>query len=424
MADPSLQAADIHDALAMRQASAGVLSLALMDARNRSLVWLTAFENHPTLAPSAEFDPPAWTIGHAAWFQEYWTSRFLQRNRGALAEARAVRLASIDPRVDDWLAPLALTRAQRWQASAEAAASLRDYLAASLEATLELLDKSDGSEASLYFFRTALLHEDRLCETLAELARVAAAASEGVAARPPATDAPTTASALPTPATPPARPRRGALGLPGGTVGLGAPALGFAPDNERPAFDVQVPAFEIDAQAVGWAEFAEFAADGGYDEPRWWASEGWAWLQRQGRRAPRHVEQLAGGVLVQRQGRVERAAGGQAALHITWYEADAWCRWAGRRLPTEAEWTLAVQQAQARGLAWGDGFEWIIGSAHARPGQVDGPARLDALPALPGWRVLRGASLATVPRWRHPGARRIAQPDNDRLFGTFRSCAM
>jgi gamma-glutamyl hercynylcysteine S-oxide synthase len=409
MAFSSLLTADIDDPLAMRQCSAGCLSLALMDARNRSLAWWSAFEDLALTDGLTEYDPPAWLVGQAAWFQEYWISRLPQRNRGAMADPRGPRLASIDPRVDDWFAPAALTRRQRWAAARSMADGLRDYLAASLEASLELLDKADGSEASLYFFRVALLHEDRIAETLVELARTL--------------DLPLAPDAPAMPALP-ARARREALGFAARRVWLGTPGEGFAPDNERPAFELAVADFEIDAQAVGWAEITEFAADGGYDERRWWSPEGWAWVQAQGRRAPRHVEQLAGGVLVRRLGRVERAPPGQSALHLSGYEADAWCRWAGRRLPTEGEWALAVAEAGARGFVWGDGFEWVMGTARPWSGHRDGPARLDAVPAQPGTRVLRGASIHTVARQRHPGARRFAAPESDTLFCGFRSCAL
>ena len=414
MTHASLLTADIDDPLAMRQSSASWLSLALMDARNRSLRWLSALEAvRPSPVPD-DLDPPAWIIGQVAWFQEYWISRYPQRNRGADADPTGVRLASIDPRVDAWFAPEALSRPQRWAQAPAFAEGLRDYLAATLETTLELLEKADGSDASLYFHRLALLHEDRTAESLAEWAR-----AQGV-------PLPADGPALP---VPPARGRREPLGFASASVWLGSPGGGFAPDNERPARELSVPAFEMDAQPVCWAEFAEFAADGGYDERRWWSPEGWRWAEAQGRRAPRYVEQLIEGVLVRRAGRLERAPAGQSVQHVSAHEAEAWCRWAGRRLPTEAEWALAIGQARARGLAWGDGFEWMAGTARPWPGQSDGPARLDALPSPPAGegqacRVLRGASPLTVPRQRHPGARRIASANSDALFSAFRSCAI
>ena len=182
--------------------------------------------------------------------------------------------------------------------------------------------------------------------------------------------------------------------------------------------------FEIDAQAVSWARFAEFAADGGYDEASWWTPEGWAWVQAEARRAPRYVEQMRQAVLLHRQGQLQRVGAAQSAVHVSRHEAMAWCRWAGRRLPTEPEWELAALSGASRGFVWGDVFEWTGGSARAWPG---GGA---ALPGFAPWPepgacgVLRGASWMTRARCKHPRARRFAAAQRDELFAGFRSCAI
>lgn len=408
MSTSSFVAVDIHDPVAMRRAGPDMLSLALMDARNRLLQWLTVFEGQQPAVVPADCDPPAWVIGQAARFQEFWIARHVQCARGEACDPGGVRLASIDPVLDWWLDPDAAGRAQRWQGNAPATEAMRAYLGATLEATLELLEKAEDSDAGLYFYRLALCHEDRLDEALAMLAQ-----SLGVVV-----DTPELRGA-----ELPARPRRDALWFPGQRLLLGSAPGGFVPDNEKWAHEVAVPEFEIDAQPVCWAQFVEFVEDGGYDEARWWSEAGWQWVQGGGRRAPRHVEQLANGVLLHRFGRLHKVPGAQTALHLSWYEADAWCRWAGRRLPTEAEWTVAAQQATGRGFAWGDGLEWMASRAVAFAGHRDGPARLEPA-AAPGARVLRGASFATVPRQRHPGTRRFLAPEHDAAFTAFRSCAV
>jgi len=111
-------------------------------------------------------------------------------------------------------------------------------------------------------------------------------------------------------------------------------------------------------------------------------------------------------------------------IHVNWYEADAYCRWAGRRLPTEAEWELAAATASSRGFVWGDVWEWTIGSARAYPGHEAGPVSLDPIPEPGGMkRVLRGGSWMTPPRMKHPKARRFAAATDDLAFCGFRSCA-
>ncbi len=417
---PGLINTAVHDAQAMRSAGPDLLGLALMDARNRTLGWLAAFDGLPSAGVLPGFDPPWWLAGQAAWFQEYWIARHVQRGRGEAADATGLRLASIEPGADAWFSPFTSTRAQRWQAAAPAQSALQGYLAATLDTTLELLDKAVVGDAGLYFFRLALLHEDRIGEALAVLAQALDLAPERFK--------PLTERGL----WPdlPSRNRRDAIGLPGQEVVLGSAPGGFVPDAEKWAHAVTVQDFETDAQLVSWAEFAEFVADGGYDERGWWTETGWALVEATSRRTPRYVEQMRGGVLARRAGLLQRLPLAQAALHVNAHEAAAWCQWAGRRLPTEAEWLLAAGSAcsgrSARGFAWGDGLEWVAARARPFPDGVDGPAALDARPAdgAHGWRVLRGASAWGSARLQHPQARRYAAPDRDDLFVGFRSCAL
>jgi gamma-glutamyl hercynylcysteine S-oxide synthase len=111
-------------------------------------------------------------------------------------------------------------------------------------------------------------------------------------------------------------------------------------------------------------------------------------------------------------------------MHLTRFEAEAWCRWAGRRLPTEPEWELAATLGHSRGIVWGDVFEWVGGSARPWPGHAATPGTLDAMPPPGSQGVLRGASWMTRARRRHASARRFARIDDDTAFCGFRSCAL
>ncbi len=366
----------------MRRAGRDLLSLALFDARNQLLRWLAADESAPALALAAQ----------AGGYQESWIARHVQRQRGEACDPSATRLAGIEPAAAAWAAGEAEPAPQ----------ALRNYLAETLETTLELLATAAEDDAALCFYRLALLHEDRLCEALAERLR---------------------------PGAPPARAERPALWLPAQRWRLGSEPGGLVPFNERWAHEVAVPEFEIDAQAVNWGRYVEFAEDGGYDRPELWSLEGWAWAQAEVRRGPRHVEQMHGGVLVMRgsgrQAALARAPAAQAVMHVSRHEAEAWCRWAGRRLPTEPEWEIAASRGPGMGFVWGDVFEWVAGSARAWPGAgTPPPGTLDALPAPGTQGVLRGASFATRSRWAHPKARRFAAPGRDTMFCGFRSCAL
>lgn len=405
MPDP---AAAIHDPLRIRHAGADLLSLALIDSRNRTLRWLAAFEPHlDELVPSTTVDPPWWLVGHAAWFQEYWIARFPQRQRGEAADGASVRLGSIEPRYDDLFDPSCHDRPQRWALSCPELGALRHYLAESLETTLDLLSGSADDDAALYFYRLSLYHEDALGEALA----VAAQALQ----LPHGEQAPWLPRA--------ARAGRDALLFGAQRFMLGSTRGGFVPANERWAHEESVLEFDIDAQAVSWAQYAEFVADGGYDDARCWSPGGRAWAQTEARRAPRYVEQMRQGVLVRRHGQVQRTSAAQAAVHVSRHEAEAWCRWAGRRLPSEVEWELAALSGASRGFVFGDVYEWAGGSARNWPGDAGAPPGTPATKS-DATAVLRGGSWMTPRRWLHPRARRFVPPARDELFCGFRSCAL
>ena len=393
----TLTAAGIEDPFVMRHAGRELLSLAFMDARNVTLQWLTLFEQSGSLGAPGETSA-LWLVGHAGWYQEYSIARHLQRQRGEQADASATRLASIEPGADGWFAS---TSRSCVGLDPEL---LRAYMAATLESTLELLEIAEDDDAALHVYRAALWHEDRLDEALAELAA-------------------TRQLAVATPIVP-ARNDRAALWMPAQRFQLGSVRGGFVPENERWAHEVAVPEFEIDALPVNWARYVSFAEDGGYDQRRFWSDDGWAWLQAQGRRAPRDVEQLRGGVLVMRRGQLQRVPATQPALHVSRFEAEAWCQWAGRRLATEPEWELAAGHAAARGFVWGDVFEWVLGSGRTWPGHEATSDALDRAPAPAGSGVLRGASWWTRRRLAHPAARRFARLEHDHMFCGFRSCAV
>ena len=162
---------EVHDPLAIRRAGPEVLGLALMDARTRTLAWLSAFDGHGLPSTHAEFDAPLWLAGHVAWFQEWWIARNVQRSRGAGCDPRGPRLPSLDRRADAWFDPRTCPRAWRWSASGQDLPARREYLAATLESTLELLDKTPSSPDGLHFFRLALHREDEVCEQLLVLAQ-------------------------------------------------------------------------------------------------------------------------------------------------------------------------------------------------------------------------------------------------------------
>ena len=412
------------DSPQMRHASRDLLSLALMDARNHTLHLFGQFRNaleavNYRVPQSPALNPPLWLLGHVGWFQERWIGRNLQRSHGSRCAPDPCRQASAEPNADRWWDPAQAPHSARWALSLPDPATSRSYLLDTLESTLELLDKAGGDDAALYFYRLALFQEDIQGEALARMAQTLGMALD----RP-----------LQRAFTPAAMALREPLVIPATTWQMGSASgleAGFAFDNEQAPRPVKVPEFEIDAQAVTWAQFIEFVADGGYDRQALWHPDGWQWLQAQadadGRRAPRYVEQIgvgSGAVVQTRFGQPMRMQASQAAMHMTWWEADAWCRWAGRRLPAEVEWELAAHTAARRGFRWGDVWEWTGTTFQAYPGFALGPCASWSAPFFGTHKVLRGASFATRARMKHPNFRNFYRPERDDIFCGFRSCAL
>jgi gamma-glutamyl hercynylcysteine S-oxide synthase len=407
------------DAPAMRNAGRELLSLAMMDARNHTLHLLSHYEQAAaegklSVPLRSELELPQWLAGHIGWLAEYWIGRNPQRSLGTGCPADTVRLASIEPMADRWFNPALAPHATRWQLDLPDYEAVRAYLLETLESTLEVLEKTPEDDDALYFFRVALFHEDIRCEQLVTLAQTL-----GLPLK----------LALPIGAQ-----ARDPILVPAGPWQLGSAPGGFVFDLEKWAHEVPVPEFEIDAQPVNWAQFVEFVDDGGYDRPEFWVPQGWQWLEREsgqeGRRGPRYVEQIgsaSGAVMRTVFGKSARMSGSQSAMHVSWWEADAWARWAGRRLPTEVEWEMAAHTAGRRGFRWGDVREWMAGSLRPWPGfSADGwnqHTELEAQSQFGRARVQRGASFAARSRMKHPKFRSFALPERDDAFVGFRTCA-
>jgi gamma-glutamyl hercynylcysteine S-oxide synthase len=413
------------DSPLVRSAGRDVLSLALMDARNHSLHLFAQFQRvlegaGPQALQHPHVNPPVWELGHVAWFQEWWIGRNVQRALGTRCPPTPTRLASIEPHADRWWNPEAAPHAGRWSLDLPDMAACRAYLLDTLEGTLELLDKTGPtSHDALYFYRLGLFHEDMHAEAMACAAQVAGLQL----------DKPLQAAFTPRPMA-----VREPLLVPATVWQMGAAPgadAGFAFDNEKPLHAVSVPEFEIDAQPVTWAQYVEFVADGGYDRQELWHPDGWRWLQglavAEGRRGPRYVDQIgiaSGAVIQSRFGVPCRMQASQPAMHVSWWEADAWCRWAGRRLPAEVEWELAAHTAARRGFYWGDVWEWMGTTFGPYPGFAPGPWQRYSEPWFGTHKVLRGASFATRARMKNPKHRSFKLPGRDDAFCGFRSCLL
>ncbi len=398
---------------AARNANKEALELLLLDARARTLRLAAAYET--ALGPALrvpcqpELNLPLWELGHVGWFADWWIARNPDRERGAQADPDLPRnqphQAARGAPADSIYNSSTVAHNRRWQLELPGATATRDHLEASLADTLALLQTAAEDDNGLYFFRLALFHEDMHAEAAVYMAQTLGF-EPGEALD--------------------SHERRGASGsqtitMPATSWALGHDGPGFVFDNERSAHTVPVPAFEIDTEALRWAHFLPFVEQGGYRKRAFWSEAGWRWLAQTGASAPRHLRHSAKGWQQQRWGSWQPLDAQAAACHLTAFEAEAWCAWAGRRLPTEAEWECAAHTSHD--WSWGEVWEWTATPFAPFPGFVAHPYVDYSRPGFDGRPGLKGASAATVPRMRHPKYRNYFTPERNDVMAGFRSAA-
>lgn len=392
---------------AVRTAGLEALAQALKTSRTRTLGLMQAWQMAlPDLSvpPLPGMNPPLWEWGHIAWFQEWWTVRNRQRHLGTRsAHSGAVFEASHLPNADALYNSSEVAHDSRWTLALPNLAETQAYLAQTLQRSLDHLQAlhlagRTTSDDDLYFWRLVLQHEDMHNEASVYMAQDLGLAlpqtlcwREGEPIH--------------------AGTQKSAMGLnesiqvAAQVHTLGHSGSGFAFDNERQVHPVTVAAFEIDAAAVSWARYLPF-------------------VQATGHALPPHVRLVRS---EQETWQVRQFGQWQAlnlqapAVHLNALDAQAWCQWAGRRLPTEAEWECAAQQPR---FAWGQVWEWTASNFLPYPGFEVHPYRDYSEPWWHGHRVLRGACAATSENVVDVRYRNFFVPDRRDIFAGFRSVAV
>ncbi|MFI9639722.1 ergothioneine biosynthesis protein EgtB [Micromonospora sp. NPDC051925] len=383
---------------------------------------------------STLMSPLVWDLAHVGNQEELW----LVRDVGGRAPVRQ----DIDDLYDAFKQP----RKDRPSLPLLPPAEARAYVATVRDKVHDLLDRIRFTDRALiadgFVFGMIVQHEQQHDETML--------ATHQLRAGPPVLDAP-----------PPPEPQVRAAGevlVPAGPFTMGTSTDPWALDNERPAHTVDLPAYVIDAVPVTNGAYREFLADGGYDDPRWWSTAGWRHRTGAGLTAPMHWRRDGDGWVCRRFGRWSPVRDDEPVVHVCWHEAQAYATWAGKRLPTEAEWEKAARWDPATGRSrrwpWGDEeptaahanlgqrhlwpapvgaypggasplgvhqligdvWEWTASPFHGHPGFAVFPYREYSEVFFGGdYRVLRGGSFGTdraacrgtFRNWDHPIRRQI-----------------
>lgn len=443
---------------------------ALLEARARTLELVSDLSDEQMIGPRlAIVNPLRWEVAHVGWFQEYWILRHLRQ------------LEPVWNVADQMYDSARIAHDMRWDLPLPSKAETIGYTQQILDRVVEQTTSNTSRELNgyndAYFLQLALFHEDMHAEAIT-YTRQTLGYTEPLlttAQEPPGTQvegergmtdgATSTATLL---------KKLGDAEVPGGMFMLGsAPNAGFVFDNEMWAHPVEVKPFAISRTAVTNEEFAAFVADGGYQRREFWDEEGWRWRDSSEAERPMYWQPISGGRWLRRNfDKWVALENDLPVLHVNWYEASAYCRWAGRRLPTEAEWEMAASSEPApggqgiaeskRSYPWGDSpptperanldwrnmgcleahalpasesafgcrqmigntWEWTATAFAPFPGFAAGPYKEYSAPWFGDHRVLLGGCWATRSRLIRNNYRNFYQPNRRDVWAGFRTCAL
>lgn len=419
------------------------------DARHRSVALLEDLSDDQVMVPQLDIvNPLIWEIGHVAWFQERWVLR------------EAAGQPPILPHEDDLYDSIAVTHSTRWSLLLPTRQQTLEYAAAVRDRVIELLDRTPLNDRLAYFVKLSVFHEDMHCEAFTYTRQTLgypAPQPGGVSDEQQLIEQPA-----------------GDAMIPGGTFLLGATEEEpFVFDNEKWAHPVTIEPFAIARTTVSQSQFAEFVRDGGYQLQKFWSNQGWNWRKSIDAELPVYWKQDGDGERFLRRDFDQWVPlePNRAMVHVNWYEADAYCRWAERRLPTEAEWEAAAASSEESGLnrlsdekssyPWGEDtpssqtanmdwqsmhaidvndlaasdsafgcrqmignvWEWTADDFLPYPGFVADAYKEYSQPWFGDRKVLRGGCWATRSRLIRNTCRNFFQPSRRDVYAGFRTCA-
>jgi gamma-glutamyl hercynylcysteine S-oxide synthase len=441
---------------------------ALQEARARTLELIADLSDEQMMGPRlAIVNPPLWEIGHVAFFQEYWVLQQARRQLPILSNGEELYDSA------------RVAHDTRWDLPLPSRDKTLDYLQRVLHRVISEFQGDAASAATrkpfdeVYFLQLALFHEDMHAEALTYTRQTLGYAvppitpSENGELNRSGTDAEQAQEF-------PAADDLGDAVIPGGSFWLGSlPDSAFVFDNEQWAHPVEVQPFSMSRTAVTNEQFAAFVTDGGYQRQELWSDAGWRWRETAGAEHPVYWQPLSNGQWLRRYfDQMRPLENRHPVLHINWYEADAYCRWARRRLPTEAEWELAASAEPSddgksitnhkRQYPWGDepptperanldgraldclnvdalpagesafgcrqmlgnAWEWTADDFLGYPEFIAGPYKEYSAPWFGDHKVLRGGCWVTRSRLIRNTYRNFYKPDRRDVWAGFRTCAL
>jgi iron(II)-dependent oxidoreductase len=329
---------------------------ALERSRRRSTLLTDAVDDDDLVRQHSKLmSPLVWDLAHIGNQEELW----LVRDVGGRDPVRQ----DIDQLYDAFQHP----RAERPSLPLLNPAEARAYVREVRDKVFDVLDRTPLEGRRLvdngFAFGMIVQHEQQHDETMLATHQLRKGAPVLHAPDPPAA---------------PAGPLPAEVFVPGGPFEMGTSIEPWALDNERPAHTVQVEDFWIDTTPVSNGQYLAFIDAGGYDDPRWWSERGWAYRNEAGLTAPRFWRRDGDGWLRTRFGAVEPIPPDEPVVHVSYFEAEAYAAWAGKRLPTEPEWEKAARFDPATGRSrrypWGDEDPTPehanLGQRHLRPAPV------------------------------------------------------
>jgi iron(II)-dependent oxidoreductase len=437
--------------------SSSTLAEWVADARQRTLDLLADLRDDQLLGPRlAIVNPLLWEIGHLAWFSEKWVLRH--------AGARPALRADADALYDSSAVP----HATRWDLPLPSRTDTLKYMRQVEECVLDVIHRGPNPTAA-YFVLLSIFHEDMHDEAFLYTRQTLGLP------RPALTPPPGGQATAPRPALGGASPQTpscngalpGDVGIPGGVFLLGSGREEpFVFDNEKWAHPVPLRPFAIARAPVTQSEFAAFVEANGYGRRELWTAEGWRWRELANARQPMHWQREGTGWLRRDFDCWVPLEPYRPVVHVNWYEADAYCRWRGRRLPTETEWEAAASacsndlSAAKRRFPWGDEpvfamraqldgyalgccdvaelpagdsyfgcrnmignvWEWTASDFLPYPGFTVDPYRDYSQPWFGTHKVLRGGAWMTRGRLLRNSWRNFYQPGRRDVWAGFRTC--